>query len=88
MHQPSKVTVYTTPICPYCVAAKALLRKKQVAFTEIDVSTQPELREEMVARSGRRSVPQIFVGDTHVGGYDDLAALDSAGKLDALLKSS
>ncbi len=88
MHQPLKVTVYTTPICPYCVAAKTLLRNKQVAFTEIDVSVQPELREEMVTRSGRRSVPQIFVGDTHVGGYDDLAALDSTGKLDALLQNS
>ena len=80
------ITIYTTPICPYCTAAKALLRNKQARFTEIDVSTQPELREEMMMRSGRRTVPQIFIGATHVGGYDDLAALDGAGKLDALLQ--
>lgn len=83
-----KVTIYTTPICPYCTAAKALLRNRQVAFTEIDVSAEPELREEMIQRSGRRSVPQIFIGDTHVGGYDDLAGLEGAGKLDALLQES
>ena len=81
------VTIYTTPVCPYCMAAKALLRGRQTAFTEIDVSAQPELREEMMMRSGRRTVPQIFIGDTHVGGYDDLAALDGAGKLDTLLQT-
>ncbi len=80
------ITIYTTPTCPYCTAAKALLRNKQAPFTEIDVSTQPELREEIMMRSGRRTVPQIFIGSTHVGGYDDLAALDGAGKLDALLQ--
>lgn len=83
-----KVTVYTKPTCPYCAAAKALLRNKHAAFTEIDVSAQPEQREEMTRRSGRHTVPQIFIGDTHVGGYDDLAALDAAGKLDALLQTS
>ncbi|MDQ1302221.1 MAG: glutaredoxin 3 [Pseudomonadota bacterium] len=81
------ITIYTTPTCPYCTAAKTLLRNKQAGFTEIDVSTRPELREEMVSRSGRRTVPQIFIGSTHVGGYDDLAALDGAGKLDALLQA-
>jgi glutaredoxin 3 len=80
------ITIYTTPTCPYCTAAKTLLRNKQAGFTEVDVSTQPELREEMMSRSGRRTVPQIFIGTTHVGGYDDLAALDGAGKLDALLQ--
>ena len=81
------ITIYTAPTCPYCTAAKTLLRNKQAGFTEIDVSTRPELREEMVSRSGRRTVPQIFIGSTHVGGYDDLAALDGAGKLDALLQA-
>lgn len=80
------ITIYTTPTCPYCAAAKTLLGNKRAGFTEIDVSTQPELREEMMKRSGRRTVPQIFIGTTHVGGYDDLAALDGAGKLDPLLQ--
>ncbi|MFN3280595.1 MAG: glutaredoxin 3 [Tabrizicola sp.] len=80
------VEIYTTPICPYCHAAKRLLQKKGVAFSEIDVSRDPALREAMVHRAkGRRTVPQIFVGDVHVGGCDDLYALDSAGKLDPLL---
>jgi glutaredoxin 3 len=80
------VEIYTTPICPYCHAAKRLLTRKGVAFHEIDVSRDPGLREEMTRRAnGRRTVPQIFVGDTHVGGSDDLHALDHAGRLDALL---
>jgi glutaredoxin 3 len=79
------VVVYTTPFCPYCVAAKALLREKGVAFREIDVSRDGALREDLVARTGRRTVPQVFVGGTHVGGYDDLAALDQRGGLDPLL---
>ncbi|MFZ1625324.1 MAG: glutaredoxin 3 [Gammaproteobacteria bacterium] len=79
------ITIYTKPACPYCAAAKTLLRNKGVGFTEIDVSAQPELREEMIQRSSRLTVPQIFIGETHVGGYDDLAALDAAEKLDALL---
>jgi glutaredoxin 3 len=86
MHPVKPVEIYTTPICPYCLAAKRLLSKKGVAFTEIDVSRDPALRSAMVARAGgRRTVPQIFVGDTHVGGCDDLYALDGAGRLDALL---
>jgi glutaredoxin 3 len=80
------ITIYTKPTCPYCTAAKTLLRDKQSAFTEIDISTNPGLREEMMSRSGRRTVPQIFIGNTHVGGYDDLAALNDAGRLDALLR--
>ncbi|WP_137109835.1 glutaredoxin 3 [Rhodobacter sp. SY28-1] len=80
------VEIYTTPICPYCHAAKRLLQKKGAAFTEIDVSRDPALREAMVQRAmGRRTVPQIFVGETHVGGCDDLYALEDAGKLDPLL---
>lgn len=80
------VEIYTTPICPYCHAAKRLLQKKGVAYTEIDVSRDPALRAAMTQRSmGRRTVPQIFVGEMHVGGCDDLYALEDAGKLDPLL---
>lgn len=80
------VEIYTTPFCPYCHDAKALLKKKNVAFTEIDVSRDRELRRAMTARAnGRTTVPQIFIGATHVGGCDDLYALDGAGGLDPLL---
>lgn len=79
------VTVYSTNYCPYCVRAKDLLTRKGVVYTEINVEDDAE-REKMIVRSGgRRTVPQIFVGDTHVGGFDDLNALDKQGKLDALL---
>ena len=80
------VEIYTTPYCPYCQWAKELLRKKGAAFTEIDVAGNRELRTQMIARAnGRTTVPQIFIGATHVGGCDDLYALDDAGKLDPLL---
>ncbi len=80
------VEIYTSPLCGYCHAAKRLLTQKGVSFAEIDVAGDPERRAEMMARAnGRHTVPQIFVGDTHVGGYDDLSALDRAGKLDPLL---
>lgn len=80
------VEIYTTPYCGYCAMAKRLLDRKGVAYREIDVSADPELRAAMVQRAnGRRTVPQIFVGSTHVGGSDDLHALDHAGKLDPLL---
>ncbi|MEZ5753338.1 MAG: glutaredoxin 3 [Paracoccaceae bacterium] len=80
------VEIYTTPICPYCHAAKRLLSKKGVPFTEIDVSRDPALREKMTSRAGgRRTVPQIFIGGIHVGGCDDIHALDHAGKLDPML---
>jgi glutaredoxin 3 len=80
------VEIYTTPICPYCHAAKRLLDKKGVSYKEIDVSRDPALRSAMMERAGgRRTVPQIFVGGVHVGGSDDLHALDHAGKLDPLL---
>lgn len=80
------VAIYTTPDCPHCRAAKALLRDKGVAFTEIDVESDAEAAKAMVARSGgQRTVPQIFIGATHLGGADDLVALDRSGRLDALL---
>jgi glutaredoxin 3 len=80
------VEIYTSPLCGYCHAAKRLLAKKGVAFTELDVSRDPGMREKMIKRAnGGRTVPQIFIGDRHVGGSDDLHALDHAGKLDALL---
>jgi glutaredoxin 3 len=80
------VEIYTTPFCPYCHAAKRLLQKKGADFTEIDVSQDPELRMKMTQRAnGRRTVPQIFIGGKHVGGSDDLHALDYAGKLDPML---
>lgn len=79
------ITVYSTPVCPYCVRAKNLLKEKGQQWQEIDVSDDAE-RAKMIERAGgRRTVPQIFIGETHVGGYDDLAALDRQGKLDALL---
>jgi glutaredoxin 3 len=77
--------MYATGWCPYCQRARKLLEKKGVPFTEIDVESGPEKRAEMQARSGRSSVPQIFIGDTHVGGSDDLHDLEARGKLDALL---
>lgn len=82
-----KVTIYTTPYCPYCHAAKALLKKKGVTFEEIDVQ-DTGLRQKMMLRAnGRRTVPQIFIGDEHVGGSDDIHELDRRGQLDALLQS-
>lgn len=84
MSQP--VTIYTTSWCPYCSAAKALLRGKGVAFTEIDVEKTAGSRSSMVQRTGgRTSVPQVFIGETHIGGCDDLHALDRSGKLDPML---
>lgn len=81
----AKVEIYTTPTCPYCHAAKSLLNEKGVDYTEITV-LDPELRDAMTKRAnGRRTVPQIFIGQTHVGGYDDMAALDRQGGLDPLL---
>ncbi|MBD8067014.1 glutaredoxin 3 [Devosia sp. PTR5] len=81
----AKIEIYTTPTCPYCHAAKSLLNEKGADYTEITV-LDPELRQKMTERAhGRRTVPQIFIGETHVGGYDDMAALDRQGKLDPLL---
>lgn len=85
----ARVVIYTTPFCPYCHAAKRLLAAKGVSFEEIDVSTDPGLRAQMTHRAGGRStVPQIFIDETHVGGCDDLHALDRQGRLDALLAAA
>jgi glutaredoxin 3 len=84
MNSPA-VVLYTTGWCPYCQRARKLLEKKGVSYTEVDIESAPEKRAEMQARSGRRTVPQIFIGDTHVGGCDDLHDLEDEGKLDALL---
>jgi glutaredoxin 3 len=82
----SKVEIYTTRYCPYCISAKALLSRKNVQFTEIDVSGDPAGRAKMIERAnGRMTVPQIFIGQTHVGGSDDLHELERAGRLDPLL---
>ncbi len=80
------IVMYTTNWCPYCERARRLLSSKGAVFEEIDVESAPEKRAEMLARSGRRTVPQIFIGDRHVGGSDDLAALIDAGQLDTLLR--
>ncbi len=80
------VEIYTSPLCGYCHAAKRLLTDKGVSFAEFDVAADPARRQEMTTRApGSRTVPQIFIGDTHVGGYDDMAALERDGKLDPLL---
>ena len=80
------VKIYTTPSCPYCLSAKRLLKKKNVAYEEIDVSTDDTEREKLSKRTGRQTVPQIFIGEKHVGGSDDLHALDERGELDPLLQ--
>jgi glutaredoxin 3 len=83
-----KVTVYTSDYCPYCVQAKRLLDRKGAAYEEINISEDEARRGEMIARTkGRMSVPQIFIGDVHVGGSDDLHELERAGKLDPLLNA-
>lgn len=82
------IEIYTTPLCGYCHAAKRLLTQKGASYSEIDLSQQPERRAEMMERSsGGRTVPQIFIGDTHVGGCDELYGLERSGKLDALLSA-
>ena len=85
MTQP-KITIYTTRTCPFCIRAKGLLREKNARYDEIDVGGDPSVRAQMTQRAhGRRTVPQIFIGDRHVGGCDDLFDLERQGKLDALL---
>ncbi len=83
----SHVVIYTTAWCPYCLRAKSLLDKKGVDYQEIPVDGRSDLRAEMARKAGRTSVPQIWIGEQHVGGCDDLFALDRAGRLDALLAS-
>ncbi|PTW59152.1 glutaredoxin 3 [Breoghania corrubedonensis] len=80
-----KIVIYTRQFCGYCTAAKSLLDEKGVAYEEIDATYAPEKRQEMMSRSGRMTFPQIFIGDTHVGGCDELHALERQGKLDALI---
>ena len=80
------VTMYSTAVCPYCVQAERLLKAKGVAeITKLRVDLEPGLREAMMRRTGRRTVPQIYIGDVHVGGYDDLVAIERSGRLDPLL---
>ena len=79
------VVMYSKNMCPYCTMAKHLLTAKGVEWQEINIEQQPGAREEMIERSGRMTVPQIFIGATHVGGFDEMAALEHAGKLDAIL---
>jgi glutaredoxin 3 len=81
----ARVVVYSQPFCGYCTAAKRLLDRKGIAYTEIDVRLDPGKRAEMIERSGRQTVPQIFFGDRHIGGFDELSALDRSGGLDQLL---
>lgn len=82
----AKVTMYSTEVCPYCVRAEQLLKRRGVTEIEkIRIDLQPELRDEMVRKTGRRTVPQIYIGDRHVGGFDDMAELDSLGELVPLL---
>ena len=82
-----KALMYTTAVCPYCVMAERLLVSKGVEIEKVRIDLQPDRRTEMMEKTGRRTVPQIYIGETHVGGYDDLSALDRAGKLDPLLQS-
>jgi glutaredoxin 3 len=83
-----KIVIYTKKTCAYCMMAKRLLQSKGVEWDEINIAADLEQRHEMFERSGRRTVPQIFVGDLHVGGFDDLAALEDAGRLDVILEAS
>lgn len=84
-----KISMYATGVCPYCVMAERLLRSKGVSEIEkIRVDLEPARREEMTERTGRRTVPQIYIGEQHIGGFDDLSAFDRAGKLEALLNGS
>jgi len=80
-----EILIYTTTICPYCIMAKRLLDKKGATYTEINVDSQTSLREEMMRKTKRRTVPQIYIGDIHVGGFDELYALEHQKKLDTLL---
>ncbi len=85
----AKIVMYCTEVCPYCVRAEQLLKRKGITGIEkIRIDLQPELRDVMIERTGRRTVPQIFIDGQHVGGYDDMAALDRAGKLDAMLANN
>jgi len=81
----NSVIMYSTKFCPYCIAAKRLLKKKDIDYQDISVDGKPELRHQMIEKSGRHTVPQIWIGEHHVGGYDDLNSLERSGKLEHLL---
>ena len=81
----SNVTIYTKPYCPYCIRAVDLLEKKGIEFTEVEAAFDPDKRQEMIQRSGRATFPQIFIGERHLGGCDEMMALERAGQLDTLL---
>lgn len=83
-----EILIYTSNLCPYCIMAKRLLDKKGARYTELNVDSQPGLREEMMRKTRRRTVPQIYIGEHHVGGFDDLYALEQQKKLDAMLADS
>lgn len=83
-----EVVMYVSSWCPYCVRAKAILQRKGVSWKEVNIETDPSLRQHMIETTGRRTVPQIFIGDHHVGGSDDLAAAERSGELDRLLAAS
>jgi glutaredoxin 3 len=83
-----EILIYTSKICPYCIMAKRLLDQKGAKYTEINVDEKPGLREEMMAKTKRRTVPQIYIGDLHVGGFDELYALERGKKLDGLLSGT
>ena len=85
---PGEVKMYSTRFCPYCIRARSLLKRKDVEFTDIGVDGAPDLRREMVELSGQFTVPQIWIGDHHVGGYDDIAMLERQGRLDQLLQKA
>jgi len=84
----SNVTIYTKPYCPYCIRAVDLLERKGVRFTEIEAAFDPDKRQEMIRRSGRATFPQIFIGERHIGGCDDMMALEREGRLDPLLTAA
>lgn len=81
------IVMYSRAACPFCVAARNMFRSKNLTWTEVSLDAEPDKRAEMISRTGRRTVPQIFIGDFHVGGYDDLNALEQAGDLDRILAS-
>lgn len=81
----ARIEIYTKPTCPFCVGAKRLLESKDQRWSEVDIAAQPERREEMIRRAGRHTVPQVWIDDRHVGGYDELAQLAASGELDRLL---
>ena len=83
----AEIIMYSRVRCPYCVAARNLFEEKQLEWSEISIDAEPERRDEMIERSGRHTVPQVFIGEHHVGGFDDLSAADQSGELDRLLQA-